>query len=278
MLSFLSRYRGIILGGGLALLALGVLSGGGGGDGIVGRSLGLVGAPVQVLVRTVADGLGAAVDRYVFLVGASQEAERLRGEVAELKRELLAVEEVALENRRLKALLDFKESTDLTLLPARVVGRSASVWFRTLVLDKGASAGVVPDSAVLTPAGVVGRVYEVTPGASRVLLMTDANSAVDALVQRTRAQVMVEGRLGPTCRLLYLSRADEAQPGDRVVTSGLGGVFPKGLLLGEVATVETKPGHVFQRAELAPGADFSRLEEVFVVLPETGDGGGGGAP
>jgi len=266
------------VGGGLALLALGVLSGGGGGGGVVGRSLGVVGAPVQILVRAVADGLGAAVDRYVFLVGAGQEAERLRGEVAELKRELLAVEEVALENRRLKALLDFKESTDLTLLPARVVGRSASVWFRTLVLDKGSAAGVSRDSPVLTPAGVIGRVYEVSSTASRVLLMTDANSAIDAIVQRTRAQVMVEGRLGSTCRLLYLSRADEALPGDRVVTSGLGGVFPKGLLLGEVAAVRTAPGQVFQEAELAPSADFSRLEEVFVVLPEEGEGGSGGAP
>lgn len=274
MLGFLSRHRGFILGGGLALLALGILSSGGGGhgDGLLGRPVGLLGAPVQALVRGVADGLGIVVDRYVFVVGSAKQAEHLRREVADLKRALLAVEEVALENERLKALLDFKESTDLELVPARVVGRSAAAWFRTLVLDKGSAGGVALDSPVVTPGGVIGRVYEVSPSASRVLLLTDANSSVDAIVQRTRAQVLVEGQLGPTCRVLYLSRGDEAEPGDRVVTSGLGGVFPKGMLLGDIVRVEASPGDIFQHAELHPSADFSRLEEVFVVVRGTGGG------
>lgn len=267
MLGFLARYRGVIVGGGLALLALGFLSSGSGGGGFLGRSVGLLGEPVQALVRGVAEGMGSAVDRYVLLAGARQEAERYRREAADLKRALLAVDEVALENRRLKALLNFKESTQLHLLPARVVGKSASAWFQTLVLDKGSSDGVPAEAPVLTPAGVVGRVCEVSAGASRVLLLTDPNSAVDAIVQRTRAQVVVEGRLGPACRVLYLARGEDAAAGDRVVTSGLGGVFPKGLLLGDLSRVESPPGEVFQSAELVPGADFSRIEEVFVVLP-----------
>ncbi|MHB8764258.1 MAG: rod shape-determining protein MreC [Deferrisomatales bacterium] len=265
MLGFIVRYRGALVGVALALVALGVLSSGR-GSGHLGRSVGLVGAPLQALVRAGADGLGSVVDHYLLLVGARREAERLGREVADLKQALLAVEEVALENRRLKSLLEFKESTALRLVPARVVGHSASAWFRTVLLDKGTADGVVPDSPVTTPAGVIGRVYEAGPNASRVLLLTDPNSAIDAVVQRTRAQVMVEGRLGTTCRLLYLARGDDAALGDRVVTSGLGDVFPKGLLLGEISRVELAPGDVFQRAELTPSADFSRLEEVFVVL------------
>ncbi|MBE0616564.1 MAG: rod shape-determining protein MreC, partial [Proteobacteria bacterium] len=139
-------------------------------------------------------------------------------------------------------------------------------------LDKGTADGVAPDSPVVTPGGVVGRVFEVSASASRVLLLTDANSAVDAIVQRTRAQVLVEGRLWPSCRVLHLARGDEAAPGDRVVTSGLGGVFPKGLLLGEITEVQIQPGQVFHTAELLPSADLSRMEEVFVILPASPDG------
>ncbi len=273
MFGFLLRYRGVIVGGGLVLLALAVLSSGREESGVLGRSVGLLGAPVQAVVRGIAEGLGTVVDRYVFLVHAARDAERLRQEVADLKRELLAVEEVAQENQRLKVLLEFKEGTDLRQIPARVVARSATAWFQTLVVDKGTDDGVALDSPVVTPAGVVGRVFEVRAGASRVLLLTDANSAVDAIVQRTRAQVLVEGRLGPTCRVLHLARGDEAEAGDRVVTSGLGGVFPKGLLLGEISEVQIQPGQVFHTAELVPSADLSRLEEVFVILPtDAGDG------
>ncbi|MDF1553466.1 MAG: rod shape-determining protein MreC [Deferrisomatales bacterium] len=263
MLGFLARHRGVVVGAALVLLALGLLSA---GSGSVGRSVGLLTAPAQSLVQGIASEVAGTVDRYLFLVEVQQEAERLRREVAELKRALLAVEEVQLENQRLHTLLAFKRTTDLELLPVRVVGRSASAWFRTVVLDKGTDDRIAVDSPVLTPAGVVGRVYQVTPTASRVLLITDANSAIDGLVQRTRSQVLVEGQLKPSCRALYIGRGEEVAGGDQVVTSGLGGVFPKGLLLGRLAEVEALPGAVFQRAELVPGADFSRLEEVFVGI------------
>lgn len=245
----------------LTLLALGLLSA---GSGSVGRSVGLLTAPAQSAVRGVTSGVTGVVSRYLFLVGAQQEAARLRREVAELKQELLAVEEVQRENQRLHTLLEFQKASPLELMPVRVVGRSASSWFRTIVLDKGTRDRITLDSPVLTPAGVVGRIYQVTEAASRVLLITDPNSAIDALVQRTRSQVLVEGQLKPTCRALYIGRGEEVSAGDRVVTSGLGGVFPKGLLLGSLADVEAPPGAVFQRAELIPSADFSRLEEVFV--------------
>ncbi len=265
MFSFLLRHRAAIAGIGFAGLALGFLVSHRGVEGGVPGPLGLVGAPVQAVARGMADGIGSVVDRYVFLLEAGEEAARLRREVADLRRELLAVEEVVQENERLRKLAGFRETTDLPLVPARVVGRSASAWFRTVVLDKGSDDGVGPDAPVLTPGGVVGRVYEVSPDASRVLLLTDPNFAVDAIVQRTRAQVVIEGRLDDRCRILYLARGEDVRPGDRVVTSGMGGVFPKGLFVGEVARAEAVPGEVFQRAELAPGADLSRLEEVFVV-------------
>lgn len=266
MLGFLARHRGLLLGAGLSLIAVLLLASGRGGDGLLGRSVGAVGAPFQALARGATDRFGYSIDTYLLLVGAKQEADRLRQEVAELRRELMAVEEVNLENQRLRALLGFKESTDLRMLPARVVGRSGTAWFRSIVIDSGSADGVSADCPVVTPAGVIGRVYRADRNASRVLLLTDPNSAVDAIVQRTRAQVVVEGQLDADCRVLYLARGDEAEAGDQVVTSGLDGVFPHGLLIGEISQVDVRPGQVFHTAELTLSADLSRLEEVFVVF------------
>ncbi len=269
MLGFLVRHRRMLLGGAVLLVTVGLLVSTGPTGSGVGRSVGLLGAPLQVVVRGAVDGVGGVVDRYLLLVGAREEAERLRREVADLRRELASVEEVFQENRRLRELLEFRSGSALPLVAARVVGRSATPWRHTVVIDKGRAQGVALDAPVLTPAGVVGRVYQVSDAASRVILITDPNSAVDALVQRTRAQVVVEGNLGDRCRVLYLPRGERVEVGDRIVTSGMGGVFPKGLFLGKVARVERRPGEVFQRVELEPGADLRRLEEVLVaVRPE----------
>lgn len=267
MLGYLSRRRGVIVGGLLILVALGVLTSGREDTGPLGRTLGVLGAPVQAVVDGTARWVGGLVDHYIFLVGAREESERLRAEVDELQRELMAVQEVALENQRLKTLLEFKETRRYPLLPARVVGRSASAWYRTLVLDKGTEDGVTATSPVLAAAGVVGRVYEVSEGSSRVLLLTDASSAVDALVQPTRDQVLLEGNMNPRPSMLYLARGSDAAPGDPVVTSGLDGIYPKGLLLGKISEVSEVEGDFFLTALLEPSVDFARIEEVFVILP-----------
>jgi len=266
----LSRRRGALLALGLTVLAFSLLATHRERKENAARPLGLVAAPAQTAVSTLTGGFGALLDEYVAVVGAKQEAARFRRDVADLRRELAAVSEVALENRRLKTLLNFKESTDLPLLPARIVGRSTSAWFRTLVVDKGAADGVVLSSPVVTAGGVIGRVSEVSNSSSRVLLITDTSSAIDAVVQRTRAQVIVEGRLGAACRILYMARTEDAVPGDRVVTSGLGDIYPKGLLVGQISKVDPAKGGVFRGAELIPGVDLSRLEEVFMVLPRSG--------
>jgi rod shape-determining protein MreC len=267
MVSFLARHRSFAVGSGIAAAVVALSLTVREKPGLLGSSAGLLGAPVQSLVHGVTRGLSSILDEYVLLAGAQREAERLRKEAGDLRRELLAVQEVAQENTRLRSLLGFQETTDLPMLPAQVIGRSASTWFRTVVLDKGSLDGVSRDSPVVTAEGVVGRIYQVNSSSSRVLLITDASSAIDALVQESRAPLVVEGRLGPSCRILYLARADEANAGDRVVTSGLGGTFPKGLLIGEISQVEATKAGVFQTAELRPSVDLSRLEEVFILPP-----------
>jgi len=230
------------------------------------RLVGSVTAPVQKLISMAGNGIGSVIDHYVLIVESEEEVDRLNEEIAKLKREILVINEAALENKRLKSLLDFSESLDFEKVVAgKVIGHSASPWARTILLNKGEADGISKDSAVMTPGGVVGRIYETSPNASRALLITDVNSAVDALVQNTRAQVLVEGTLEATCRVLYLARGEEIKTGDKIITSGLGTVFPKGLLLGVVSEIETAPGEVFQRVKLTPSADLLRLEEVLVI-------------
>jgi rod shape-determining protein MreC len=119
--------------------------------------------------------------------------------------------------------------------------------------------------AVISHEGVIGQILKTAPHYSTVLLITDYNSAIDALVQRTRARAIVEGKGENRCQLKYLLRTEEVSAGDIVVTAGSGGNFPKGLMIGEIQKVEKKGLGVFQYAELVPGVDLTKLEEVFVV-------------
>ena len=146
-----------------------------------------------------------------------------------------------------------------------VIGRDPSSWFKSVTINKGERHGVKKGMAVTSPEGVVGQVLKTAPHYATVLLITDYNSAIDTLIQRTRAKAIVEGKEENRCQLKYLLRTEEVVVGDVVITSGLGGVFPKGLMVGEIMTVEKKGHGVFQHAELVPSVDLTKLEEVFII-------------
>jgi rod shape-determining protein MreC len=187
-----------------------------------------------------------------------QRARRLRAEVDRLA-------EVELENARLRRLLDFRHTLRGDVITARVIGRDATGGARTLVLDRGESDGVAKGAAVLAPEGTVGHVFLVSRHAARVLLISDHNSGVDALVQRTRARGIVQGTVDAGCVLKYVKRTDDVQEGDTIVTSGLDGIFPKGLPVGRVVAVDKRGPGLFQLAEVTPRVEFERLEEVLVT-------------
>src|SRR5439155_24980271 len=130
---------------------------------------------------------------------------------------------------------------------------------RTLLIGRGERDGVVRGAAVLAPAGIVGHVFQVSPNAARVLLVADHNSGVDALVQRTRARGIVQGTADGGCGLKYVKRTEDIQVGDTVVTSGLDGIFPKGLPIGKVVSVDKRGQGLFQYAEIAPRVDAEQL-------------------
>lgn len=237
-------------------------------------------SPVQKVVRGIIGGIGSVWRGYFYLVGLEQENKALKEELQGLKLQVNKYREAGLANQRLRALLNFKKSIPTPLMPAELVAFDPSGWFQTILIDKGKNEGVMQDMAVVSAEGLVGRVIGVSGRYAKVLLILDGNSAVDALVQRTRVRGILEG-LGrrDRCLLKYVQRNEDVQVGDQVITSGMGGVFPKGILLGKVGEVVRGNSGLFQRVEIEPAVNFSRLEEVMVVVqppvehpPLTGSG------
>jgi rod shape-determining protein MreC len=202
---------------------------------------------------------------YVDLRHLREENKHLQGEVAVLQRRIDQLEEQSLETQRLQRLLAMRESPQAGFLTARVVGKDATNWFKTILLDRGSQEGVRRNQPVLAPDGLVGRVVEVTPMSAKVQLLTDPVSAVGGLVQRTRVTGIVSGNLGAGARVRYLPLLADVVGGDEVVTSGMGGVFPKGIPVGRITAVERRSGALFQEASLQPLADLGRLEEVMIL-------------
>jgi len=207
-------------------------------------------------------------NNYFFLVNLRQENTALNKRLGALEIENQLLREKATENKRLKALLSFKKKFSYKILPAEIIGRDPSSWFKTIIIDKGASAGVSRGCGVIIPKGVVGRVIEVAHNSAKVLLLHDVNSSVDAVVQRTRARGIVEGHGETTCKLSYVLKSEDLKPGDEIISSGLNGIFPKGVRLGEVSRIDKGKTGFFQVVELLPFVDFSKLSEVLIVLKE----------
>jgi rod shape-determining protein MreC len=189
------------------------------------------------------------------------ESRRLRGELA-------TREELQRENERLRRLLDFTATQSWPTVAARVIAEDASSWFRTIEIDRGRAQGVVEGLPVVDAAGLVGRVISSAAHSARVLLITDASSAVAVLVQDERIRGICRGQ-GRGVALDFALIADEIKVGDGVVTSGFGGVFPKGLVVGYVRSVRRERSGLFQTVDVEPAVDFAHLEEVLVVLKET---------
>ena len=222
-------------------------------------------APFQKVSNFVIKAIHGVFQEYLFLVHLQRENVVLKQRMAELQKENHQMKEMALANERLYKLLQFREKISPSVTAAEVIGQDPSSWFKSVTINKGEKDGVRTGMAVISPEGVVGQILKTAPHYSTVLLITDYNSAIDSIIQRTRAKAIVEGKGENRCQLKYLLRTEEVIVGDSVVTSGLGGNFPKGLMLGEVRKVDKKGHGVFQYAELVPSIDLTKLEEVLVI-------------
>lgn len=224
-------------------------------------------APMQAAVTRTYAGLRSTWQRYVGLIGSRQDNERLRQQVAVLEQQAARLTELERENQRLSGLLAFRAKIDGVAYSARVIGRDPLPWLRTLTLDRGERDGIRRGMAVLAPQGVVGQITQVSLTASRVLVLTDSNSGIDAVVQRSRARGIVQGGVDAGCSMKYLRRLEDVSVGDRIVTSGLDGIFPKGIVIGSVVEVELRDRGLLQAAVIQPSAPLDQLEEVLIVDP-----------
>lgn len=222
-------------------------------------------SPLQRVTTFGVEGVSDLWDQYANLIGVEDENRQLRERLRRLEAERHRTTEIELQNRRFQELLKFRSEVPGEIVTARVTGQDASGWFQTFTLDRGERDGVKPGMPVVCADGVVGRIAQSSPHASRVLLISDHNSGVDALVQRTRARGIVEGALNGVCSMKYIKRSDDIDVGDVIVTSGLDGIFPKGILIGRAIAVARRDYGLFQVADVVPAVDFQRLEEVMVL-------------
>jgi rod shape-determining protein MreC len=236
------------------------------GTGIASKLILQIAAPFERMVTLPVDFARRVWRDYVSLVDVRRENEDLRGIVARLEGENLRYREAIVASERFQHLADFRAQHDVPMLPANVVAQDLSSWFRSVVIDRGSGSGIEAGMPVINGQGVVGVVAGTTAGASKVLLVVDLQSRIDAYVQRSRARGTVRGWTARECDFDYVLRDADVRPGDVLLTSGLGAVYPKGLVVGTVTEVERKPYGLFRRARVRPAVGFRDLEEVFVIL------------
>jgi rod shape-determining protein MreC len=225
--------------------------------------------PLQIASQETTNWIRGFRENYNTLAGFKAENERLRARIQALEAEKQRLLEAEATNLRLKQLLDFRNQLSGKPIVASIIANSANSWFQSCVLNKGSANGIRRGMAVVTPVGVVGKVVSVTPRTAKVLLLTDPNSGIDVLVQRTRARGIVSGSLENGTVLKYVKRSEDIQEGDRLITSGMDGVFPKGMLVGTVIKVRKQHLGLFQFVEVLPAVQSSRVEDVLVVSGES---------
>jgi rod shape-determining protein MreC len=231
-------------------------------------------APPQALATMIGHGVSSVWNGYFDLVGAKAENAVLKTKVLKLEGDMIKMGEVEGENERLKGLLAYRDSFPQKFVMATVVANDPRAEFKSITIDKGSDDGIGPLMPVVGPKGLVGRVGVAAGGYSRVLLITDPNSAVDVFVQRSRARGIVTGaaiksELRPASymsRLEFLRRISDVKDGDILVTSGLDRVFPSGIPVGTVHDIAKTQYGIFLSADVAPFEDLPELTEVGVML------------
>ncbi|MBU6374665.1 MAG: rod shape-determining protein MreC [Bdellovibrionales bacterium] len=223
-------------------------------------------APVQSSLQWVLDRSVSVFQNYVYLWNTRKENLLLTETNRRLLSEIGQLREAKQENARLRVLMGFQEKMKLETIFARVIAKDVSTEFRAIRLNRGESAGIKKDMAVVTADGVVGRILRTTSHTADVVTIVDTLSAIDAIDERSRARGIVEGMSEDLCQLRFALRTDDIAPGDVLISSGLGGVFPKGVPVGTVSRVTRKPYGITQDIEVRPAVDFTKLEEVLVIV------------
>jgi len=223
-------------------------------------------APIQRAVRWPIERARESWAEYVALVDIGRDNAELRARLVGLEEENLQLREALVESGNLRRVAAMRREFESELLPARVIGQDVSPYFRSLLLDRGRDDRVLSGMPVVSDRGLVGLVTATTPSAARAMLLVDRRAAVDAVIERSRALGIVRGVGTELLEFAYLVRGADVKVGDAVLTSGIGGVYPKGLRIGKVVSVRANAGDLVHTARVAPIVDFGQLETAFVAL------------
>jgi len=226
-------------------------------------------SPVQTAIQWSLDRTFNGIQNYLFLLGTRRENLLLLDHNRKLLNEIASLKETQQENKRLRDLLGFQEKSEIQSVVARVIGRDVSTEYRAIRLNRGENAGLQKDMAVVTSEGVVGRILRTTAETADVVTVMDTLSAIDAIDERSRARGIVEGLTDTLCQLRFALRTDDIAVNDILISSGIGGIFPKGVPVGLVTKVTRQPYGITQVIEVKPAVDFSKLEEVLVIIKNT---------
>ncbi|MBF0455231.1 MAG: rod shape-determining protein MreC [Magnetococcales bacterium] len=196
-----------------------------------------------------------------------QENTRMKAELKRLRPLGTLLEELAQENRRLHQLLNIPVDSSYYRIAARVVGDSSSAFARSLLINAGREEGVVVNATVVVPEGLLGRVVRVGAHTSLVLTLLDLNSRIPVVVQRSRERAIAAGFNGRKLQLEFVSKVADIEMDDRIITSGTGEGFPKGLVVGRVQQLISGGSGLFRQVTVVPAVDFDRAEEVVLLIP-----------
>lgn len=268
MVSFLKRYQIIIVSVLLALFSINLAftdKKDAPRGTLLKKVLVVTASPMQMAATGAYRLVAGVFDDYLFIVGANRENRNLKAKITELTAENIRLREEVSLDARLKETLGYKNDAPFKSVEASVIAFNFDKWTRTVMLNKGALDGIKADMPVLTNEGVVGRITESHGHTSRVLLSQDLRSDIDVVLQRTRIKGVAEGNGTNGLILKYIRQADDVQVGDQVITSGLSGVFPKWISVGEVTKIEKGRDSFFMSVEVRPRVDIRKTEEVLVV-------------
>lgn len=228
-------------------------------------------SPVESLLSQTGYGIRNTTNFVSQLFTLAEENQTLRANIDELRQNELTITEIMAENIRLRAMLEYKKGTpQFDFITAAVIARDPGMWTNIMMINRGSNDGLTRDMPVVTPQGLVGNIVQVSASTAKIQLLLDPRSAVGSLVQRPESRVaaVVEGNgISPMApRMVNLARDADIIRGDKIITSGFGGIYPKGLLVGEVMDIVNDEGGLLKYAVLKPVVDFDRLEEVMVIV------------
>lgn len=189
----------------------------------------------------------------------------LQAENANMKNRLVMIEELKTENERLRRLFNFKRDLGFSLIVAKVIAKDPSNWSSSLIIDKGKDDDIEPEMCVVTEAGLAGKILEVGSTTSKVMLINDPNSSVSSLIQRSREHGVTSGTITGQLRLHFLPLNSDVKPADIIITSGLGGIYPKGLVIGKVMEVDNDMEGLSKSCIVKPAVRLASLEEVLII-------------